>query len=199
MIIPTHSGKLLNLLTPKVEDICIEDIAIGLCREGRFSNQGKFFYSVGQHSIYACGLAPSELKLELLLHDASEAYIKDIPYGLKEGLKSKFKNQIDYQLLERKLTATINEKFKLRGIYIDTNFVWDGKSSSELKKINNTIKEIDCRLAITESEALYKDNSWIYKGKYSDLKGYDFVIVPMTFEQVYRKFMDLFELYRRDK
>jgi hypothetical protein len=185
MIIPTHSGKLLNILNPKEEDICIEDIAIGLSREGRFANQGKFHYSVAQHSIYCCAIVPKELKLEALLHDAAEAYLKDIPYGIKKEIRNKFKNQIDYDIIESRVMNEIIWKFKL----------WTIQDSIAIGI--NTIKEVDSRMAITESKYLYKNNDWIYKDKYSNLKSYDFPILPMTFDQVYEKFMKLYELYKR--
>jgi hypothetical protein len=63
--------------------IDIEDIAVGLSRESRFCGQLRWFYSVGQHSVIMSTLVPPEHALEALLHDAHEAYVKDLPTPLK--------------------------------------------------------------------------------------------------------------------
>lgn len=102
----TYSGLVLDLLDPKPEMICIEDIAVGLSREFRFANQTVAPYSVAQHCYMVSSLVPTQFALHGLLHDAAEAYIKDIPSPLKTCLKS-------YEEIENKLTDAIYEKFKV--------------------------------------------------------------------------------------
>ncbi|WLY87213.1 hydrolase [Vibrio phage vB_VibM_83AMN] len=87
----TYTGKLIDFSDIKVKDIDIIDIAHGLAKECRFNGQIDCFYSVAQHSILACSHAfinqeDPELCLAILLHDASEAYIKDLPSPVKDLL-----------------------------------------------------------------------------------------------------------------
>lgn len=70
-------------LSPRINDIYINDIAHGLSCETRFCGQGGF-YSVAQHSVEVSKLFKNKrLALYALLHDASEAYLKDVPAPIK--------------------------------------------------------------------------------------------------------------------
>jgi hypothetical protein len=102
----TYSGKHVELMTPDPEEIDISDIARGLSRECRFTGQCREFYSVAQHSVLASGLVPQEFALEALLHDAAEAFIKDIPSPLKKLLP-------EYSRIEGILERVIRIKFGL--------------------------------------------------------------------------------------
>ena len=75
----TYTGKKFFPFDPRPEQICIEDIAHGLSMLCRFSGQCPYFYSVAEHSIYVVHCLPDNLQLEGLLHDASEAYLADLP------------------------------------------------------------------------------------------------------------------------
>jgi hypothetical protein len=103
-VIVTASKLFLNIQNPKPEQICIEDIALGLSRECRFGNQTKHPYYVAQHSVLVSSLVRPEIKLRALLHDASEAYIKDIPSPLKHSM-------ISYYEIEERLMNVIFQKF----------------------------------------------------------------------------------------
>lgn len=89
--IATSTGKVLDYINTDIDNINIEDIARGLANECRFSGQIKHFYSVAQHSVLCSYIVPSKFALEALLHDASEAYCKDIPTPLK-ALLPKYKS-----------------------------------------------------------------------------------------------------------
>ena len=102
----TFSGKFLDYLNPDPEQIDIEDIAIALSREARFCGHTKKFYSVAQHSVFVSKLLPPIFSLEGLLHDASEAYCKDLPTPLKNLLP-------DYQAIEERVDGVIRKKFGL--------------------------------------------------------------------------------------
>lgn len=104
--ITTYSGLHFDYRKPTVDAICIEDIAKGLSHECRFTGQLDRFYSVAQHSVECSYIVPDRFKLEALLHDAAEAYCKDIPSPLKQILP-------DYQFIEQTVDITIRLKFQL--------------------------------------------------------------------------------------
>jgi hypothetical protein len=79
-----HSGKYLDIMDPQEDSIEIEDIARGLARQARFGGHSKVLYTVAQHSIECSLMVKDELKIEALLHDASEAYLGDIPTPYKQ-------------------------------------------------------------------------------------------------------------------
>ena len=102
----TNSGKHFDYADPQPDQIDILDIAQGLANECRYAGQCRVFYSVAQHSTLASQIVSHEHALEALLHDASEAYCKDIPRPLKHMLP-------DYQAIEHRVEAAIRERFKL--------------------------------------------------------------------------------------
>jgi uncharacterized protein len=79
----TASGVDIDLLNPQVSDINIDDISHALSNICRFGGHCFPFYSVAQHSCIVAALAPQELKLAALLHDAAEAYLGDVIKPLK--------------------------------------------------------------------------------------------------------------------
>ena len=102
----TASGKHFDYADPQPDQIDINDILVGLSNESRFAGQTNVFYSVAQHSVHVASLVDEEHTLEALLHDASEAYLKDIPSPLKALLP-------DYRATEAKVNAVIRDKFHL--------------------------------------------------------------------------------------
>lgn len=102
----TWSGLHLDVLDPQPDQINILDIAHGLANECRFAGQCRVFYSVGQHSVLASQNVSKSHALEALLHDAAEAYIKDIPSPLKALLP-------EYRAIEERLARVIRYRFGL--------------------------------------------------------------------------------------
>ncbi|HFD3847762.1 TPA: HD family hydrolase [Serratia marcescens] len=102
----TFTGKRFDYEAPTVDAICIEDIAQALSHECRFNGHIPEFYSVAQHSVLCSQIVAPEFALEALMHDASEAYCKDIPAPLKRMLP-------DYQLIEEQFDAVIRQRFGL--------------------------------------------------------------------------------------
>lgn len=103
--IRTYRGKYINVFEPTPEMICIEDIAHSLSMQCRFAGHLPQFYSVAQHSILCCQLiTEKEHKLAALLHDASEAYLLDIPKPIKNKLGN-------YKEVEDNLMSVIAKKF----------------------------------------------------------------------------------------
>src|ERR1017187_10636100 len=77
--ITTFSGIHFWPLLPNPADIRIEDIAHALSNQCRFAGHAREFYSVAEHSVRVSQLCPPEDALWGLLHDASEAYLTDVP------------------------------------------------------------------------------------------------------------------------
>jgi hypothetical protein len=95
--ITTYTGIKFHYLEPKVEEVDIWDITHALSLKCRFGGHCRDFYLVAEHSIHVAHLLPPELKLCGLLHDATEAYMPDVPrpiklrFGLKEYEDTIFK------------------------------------------------------------------------------------------------------------
>jgi len=102
--IRTYTGKIFDVLNPDPDLICIEDIAHALSNLCRFGGHTRRFYSVAQHSFLCATHAPEPLKLTALLHDASEAYLVDVPSPIKQFLPV-------YQEMEDRLMQIIAKKF----------------------------------------------------------------------------------------
>lgn len=102
--IRTFTGKYMNVFKPTPEMICIEDIAHALSNQCRFGGHLPIFYSVAQHSLNCSYLVENKLKLEALMHDASEAYLLDIPSPIKKGLTN-------YKEIEDRLMEAIAVRF----------------------------------------------------------------------------------------
>jgi len=106
--ITTYSGVLFWPLLPNADDIRIEDIAHALSNQCRFAGHTHVFYSVAEHSVRVSHLCRPEEALWGLLHDASEAYLSDVPAPLKELPEFEA-----YRTAERSLQRVIAQRFGL--------------------------------------------------------------------------------------
>jgi len=87
--IETYTGRRFRPLAPDPAQIDIRDIAHALSQQCRFSGHTRAPYSVAQHSVLVAHEVERqggsrEEQLWGLLHDASEAYLVDIPSPLKQ-------------------------------------------------------------------------------------------------------------------
>jgi uncharacterized protein len=105
--IDTRTGETITPLAPEPERIELADVAHALSNLFRFTGQGKCFYSVARHSVHvsreveARGGALSARRWGLL-HDASEAYLSDVPAPVKRSLPG-------YTSAERRLQAAVRD------------------------------------------------------------------------------------------
>lgn len=85
--IQTYSGRRFTPTNPNPDAIVIQDIAHSLSMQCRFSGHVKKFYSVAQHSVLVSYICNHEDALWGLMHDATEAYLVDVPRPLKRSGK----------------------------------------------------------------------------------------------------------------
>lgn len=106
--IQTATGGQFHPLQPRIEEIRIEDIAHALAHQCRFTGHTKRFYSVAEHSwLVSCVVEPA-YALHGLLHDASEAYLVDLPSPLKRAPQFR-----SYREAEARLQRLIYQRFGL--------------------------------------------------------------------------------------
>ncbi len=99
MYLSTYTGRQFDCMDPCPSSVHIMDIARGLSRERRFANQTQRPYTVAQHSLvveqivsHGVGAGtPAKnarmMSLAALLHDAHEAYMRDIPLPVEAALE----------------------------------------------------------------------------------------------------------------
>ena len=131
--IQTFTGKKFYPFNPKPEDIDIRDIAHALSNICRFTGHVKQFYSVADHCRAVAKLVPPEMRLQALLHDASEAYLNDLARPIKKHPGMDF--------------YVIAESVLQRAIYVRFGFGMREKEPPE-------IKAADARMCGAEALAL---------------------------------------------
>lgn len=111
--IATFSGHRFWPADPWPEDVHFEDIAHALACENRFGGHLPEPYSVAQHCYHASMLVTQHLggsteeAMQALMHDAAEAYVKDIPRPLKTVLP-------EYRTIERGVWQAIATRFGIK-------------------------------------------------------------------------------------
>lgn len=84
--IQTYTGRKYFPIAPSAEDVDIVDISHSLSMQCRYAGHCKMFYSVAEHSVLVSYLVPPEHALTALMHDATEAYLVDVPRPVKRQL-----------------------------------------------------------------------------------------------------------------
>lgn len=174
--ITTYTGKHFDPTAPDASLFDVRDIAHALSLTCRGNGHVKTFFSVGQHCIN-CALEaelrgfPTRVVLACLLHDASEAYMSDVPRPFKHALPS-------YVEAEEKLLEMIYEKFL-------------GSSLSEeeqklVKIIDDDLLYYDLKVLLGETPA----------GEAPNLKiELDYTVQP--FEKVEAQYLKLYERFNQ--
>jgi len=111
----TVSGRRVNPFDPDPGQLDPGDIARALANQCRFGGHSRAFYSVAQHSVIVSRLVEerggdAEDAFAALMHDASEAYLGDMPHPLKHRspLGAAFK------AAEEHLEQAIRDRFAIR-------------------------------------------------------------------------------------
>lgn len=169
--IQTFTGKLINVLDLDIDLLDIRDIAHSLSLQCRFNGHSGEFYSVAQHCVYVSRQLPKNKKRAGLMHDATEAYLCDIPSPLKPHLSN-------YKQLELAATKKIEDKW------------FDGADVLE----DPQVKEADIRMLATEFRDLRSHNSPVEH--WTSLRGVkpysNLVIKPWSAKKAEKKFLEAF-------
>lgn len=136
-------------LDPRADEIELDDVTVGLAREGRYCNQTRDVYSVAEHSVLVSVFAEelarerdlSEVEALMagrlgLMHDGSEAFIGDVVRPLKYRRVMR-----GYVRLERRWDLAVRERFEI----------------SASPAVERLVKECDDRVTTDEIEALMLD------------------------------------------
>lgn len=103
--VQTRSGREVDLLDPKPEQIDLGDIVWSLGHQCRYAGHTSRHYSVAEHS-YAISRwlrdqgHPPPVQLAGLLHDAHEAYLGDRPSPVGWALAEEVRSRVGYVLPE---------------------------------------------------------------------------------------------------
>lgn len=163
--IQTYTGKQFFYRNIQPDGIDIIDIARSLSMVPRFLGHLNKNYSVAQHSLYVSRMVSAEATFWGLLHDATEAYLSDLPAPLKWILP-------EYVKLEKKLEAIIISKFKIN--------VTD--------KIRKEVKEADIQMVVTENDQFRSHK--IPWGYYEDVKPSTNRLAIYTWEEIEQLFLE---------
>lgn len=147
------NGERFYPFDPNPDVMDIEIIAHALSNMCRFSGQCKHFYSVAQHSVLCSLHVPEEDAFTALMHDATEAFIADIPKPLKVGLPQ-------YEEAEEGVWRAVCERY---GLPID---------------MPQSVKDVDRRAVMTEGDQLVGGFDW--QECYPELQMLPITICPAT-------------------
>ena len=173
--ITTYTGKSFDPTEPDAAVFDVRDIAHSLSRTCRGNGHVKTFFSVGQHCINCAREAElrgysQRMILACLLHDASEAYMSDVPRPFKSAMP-------EYVQAEEKILDMIYERF-----------------------LGSVLSEEECKILKTiDDDLLYYDMKELLgvtlPGDAPQLKvEVDYTVVP--FEEVEKTYLALYDKWK---
>jgi len=120
----TERGLSLDPLKLKESDVDIYDIARALSHQCRFGGRVRQTYTVATHSLNMVNWTDDpKIQMLALLHDATEAYITDIPKPYKHALYLKIDDKLlSFEEYEEHLLQTILAGLECSHIYTDSNW-----------------------------------------------------------------------------
>jgi hypothetical protein len=166
----TYTGKKFYPLDPRADEVCIEDIAHALAMQCRFGGHCRDHYSVAEHSVRASFKFPEDHALSLLLHDATEAYLVDLPRPIKRSGV--------FGWLYRRIEARVEREIAI---------AFNVKCLSCPK-----VKRVDSRMLLTEKRDLLADPPSAWKESEGHFPPYQSVIKPASPRQAENAFLKRF-------
>jgi hypothetical protein len=166
----TFSGRRFYPLSPRSDELDPADIAHALSLLCRYGGHVERFYSVAEHCVLMSEWVDPANALAALLHDATEAYVVDVPRPLKRQLAG-------YREIEAAVWLAIATRFGL-----------------ELA-LPDQVDEADNRILLTERNALMsRAERWHQDGRMEPLP---VVITGWSPAEAERRYLDrLAELVR---
>ena len=146
----TASGRIIDIRKPSPSEFTLNDIAFGLSRQYRYNGMTVLPYTVAQHSVIVSKLCISpKAKIVAMLHDASEAFLHDIPTPLKTILP-------EYRKIESSFQSAIMEGILWEGFYENLQEADD--VAEEVKAADHTalIHEVNSIVSHPEAYGLEK-------------------------------------------
>lgn len=171
----TYTGITFWPLDPRQDEIEIRDIARALSMECRYGGHVAHHYSVAQHSCLVHDYlekqgGTNQTRLHGLLHDASEAYMKDLIKHAKPFYPV-------YVAHEGRLTAEINRRFGITGMSY------------------NIVKAVDDRIVGDEHRALQMPGNQ----QMAEIEPLGILIEPWVPMQAETEFLRRFTLLSNEK
>jgi uncharacterized protein len=141
----TYTGRRFYPLDPRPGEIDPLDIAHALALLCRYGGHVDRFYSVAEHCVLMSEWVAPENALAALLHDATEAYVVDVPRPLKRQLAG-------YREIEQSVWLAITTRFDIRPF------------------VPMQVNEADDRILLTERNALMRNaERWWQDGRLEPL------------------------------
>ena len=168
----TGAGYDIDLTSPDLSLIRIEDIAHHLALINRYNGAPPYPYSVAQHSLLVAKILPDYLKLYGLLHDAAEYLLGDLVSPAKRIPEL----GAVYRPLENRVQRTV--------------YLWAGldpdRDLSEVKKADKAVEAVEMIVLLEWPDIVDIDN--LPPVASVEIK-------PMAWEDVKRDFMMKFISY----
>ncbi len=169
--IRTYTGRRFNPFRLSEADYHVSDISHALSNLCRYNGHCSTFYSVAQHSVYVMDFVKErgfdqDVQLAALLHDASEAYLSDLPRPLKQHSRFYF-----YQEIEEEVQSAIYKKYL-------------GEKYEFTEDVHDAIKFADMAVLAAEARDLMGNPSdWVLPAKAWERK-----ILPVGPDSAWRLF-----------
>lgn len=166
----TFSGRWVNPLDLKPEDVDIVDVAHHLANQCRWTGACRKFYSVAQHSVLMSFQVAPEFAWEALHHDDSEYLLQDMAKPLKNDPAL----GRGYRSAERRIEQVIAEVFNVPA------------------SLSPEVKDADVRMLVTEAEQImHGREDW--EDFSTDVQPYSIKISPWSPATAKKRFLARYE------